>query len=309
MNTNILKAIVFGSFCWVLSPAMASTPDGQTPAQEDVCDGLVDAEYGTCVAYCEAMDCDSPDTKASDKACANKIKKWEQLVGNDQPLPCVQTGSIMLQKAINLTQPEVGSKIQYSFTITNDGTSPLKNIIIEDPNIPADALDDCQASLFALVLEVNEAFKCATDADELFAEAGEVTNTATVTAADSNDNTVFDTDSVTYFGLPVKVGCPCEEVWGNNQGAGNDFEPNTCTIVRDVSPNSLEIFVNGADFTRHFTIENGSVLQVCSDFALIFTGEVIIEPNPLAVAFTPEEYSTCKDLLLTSGNYCTSVNP
>lgn len=36
----------------------APTPDGQTPAEESVCDGLSGAAFGLCNAYCEAQDCD-----------------------------------------------------------------------------------------------------------------------------------------------------------------------------------------------------------------------------------------------------------
>jgi len=42
--------------------ASAMTPDGVTPAEEDVCDVLIGGTpglYGLCVAYCEAQDCDS----------------------------------------------------------------------------------------------------------------------------------------------------------------------------------------------------------------------------------------------------------
>ena len=43
------------------SPALAQTPDGETPAQETVCDSLKDSGitkglYGLCVAFCEAHD-------------------------------------------------------------------------------------------------------------------------------------------------------------------------------------------------------------------------------------------------------------
>lgn len=40
---------------------LAKTPDGFTPAVEDVCDVLIGRTpglYGLCVAYCEAQDCD-----------------------------------------------------------------------------------------------------------------------------------------------------------------------------------------------------------------------------------------------------------
>jgi hypothetical protein len=50
------------AFAWPGIPAMALTPDGETPAIEDVCDQLIGGTpglYGLCVAYCEAQDCDS----------------------------------------------------------------------------------------------------------------------------------------------------------------------------------------------------------------------------------------------------------
>lgn len=49
------------ALAWSGVPAMASTPDGMTPATEDVCDkliGMTPGLYGLCVAYCEAQDCD-----------------------------------------------------------------------------------------------------------------------------------------------------------------------------------------------------------------------------------------------------------
>ena len=47
--------------------AKAQTPDGQTPAQESVCDplkadGVTKGLYGICVAFCEAHDTASPET-------------------------------------------------------------------------------------------------------------------------------------------------------------------------------------------------------------------------------------------------------
>ena len=43
----------------VTLPVMAQTPDGETPAEETICDPLKTATpglYGLCVAYCEAYD-------------------------------------------------------------------------------------------------------------------------------------------------------------------------------------------------------------------------------------------------------------
>jgi hypothetical protein len=63
--------------------SQAQTADGQTPAEEHVCDGKSGALWGLCVSYCEAMDCDSGSPHAADEACdqvfANYLRKseWE----------------------------------------------------------------------------------------------------------------------------------------------------------------------------------------------------------------------------------------
>ena len=73
----------------VAVPAAAKTPDGQTPSQETVCDNETGAAFGLCNAYCEAMDCDSPDHHASDQACASVRSNFERKTG--RPMPCEAT--------------------------------------------------------------------------------------------------------------------------------------------------------------------------------------------------------------------------
>jgi len=67
MVSNVRALLALGAvFC--VSGAVASTPDGQTPSREDVCDGYTGAAFGLCNAYCEAMDCDD-DPNADQQAC------------------------------------------------------------------------------------------------------------------------------------------------------------------------------------------------------------------------------------------------
>lgn len=66
--------------------ALASTPDGETPAEETVCDSETGAAYGLCNAYCEAMDCDSDNPSASETACSKVQDKFRRITGRD--LPC-----------------------------------------------------------------------------------------------------------------------------------------------------------------------------------------------------------------------------
>lgn len=77
-------------FCLLLSLGITShakTPDGETPSVEDVCDGQVGAAYGLCTSYCEAMDCDSNEPKASEVACNRVLENFIKKTGSDGP-PC-----------------------------------------------------------------------------------------------------------------------------------------------------------------------------------------------------------------------------
>jgi len=74
------------AFLVALLPASAKTPDGQTPAEETVCDDQSGAAYGLCTAYCEAMDCDSPAPHASPTGCSRVAANYTRITG--EPLPC-----------------------------------------------------------------------------------------------------------------------------------------------------------------------------------------------------------------------------
>jgi len=68
-------------------PAHADgTPDGETPAQEEVCDdaGLMGAAFGLCIAFCEANDCDLHPT---DQACQVLRARFARATGN-LAFPC-----------------------------------------------------------------------------------------------------------------------------------------------------------------------------------------------------------------------------
>ena len=84
--------------------AYAQTPDGQTPAEETVCDplqadGVSKGLYGLCVAFCEAQDwadAGTPITEAeldaligtppSGRILANYNKRKQE---TDPPMPCI----------------------------------------------------------------------------------------------------------------------------------------------------------------------------------------------------------------------------
>ena len=92
--TTTITMAVFGAaiILWgAAQPSSAQTPDGETPAVEDVCAlaGLAGALKGLCNAYCEAMDCDSNDPRASARACERVRGNFVEASGGQEP-PCVE---------------------------------------------------------------------------------------------------------------------------------------------------------------------------------------------------------------------------
>ena len=90
---NILTGFGLIALMGLSTPTLASTPDGETPANEGVCDVLKDNHtpglYGLCVAYCEAQDLDLVGDKEvpNTKILANYNKKKQ---ASDPDMPCMQ---------------------------------------------------------------------------------------------------------------------------------------------------------------------------------------------------------------------------
>jgi len=89
------KSILF--LCWIVVlsmfgvPALAQTPDGQTPAAEDTCDplkgdGVTPGLYGLCVAFCEAKDYAGESSPPLDRLLANYNKRKKD---TDPDMPCL----------------------------------------------------------------------------------------------------------------------------------------------------------------------------------------------------------------------------
>ncbi len=83
-HVAFLSALVCGSFSAVGS---ASTADGVTPSAETLCDVLEGSQRGLCNAYCEAMDCDSTEPRASEQACEQVFGKWLSVLDQGLEIP------------------------------------------------------------------------------------------------------------------------------------------------------------------------------------------------------------------------------
>lgn len=95
-------------FAFSSSVAVAGqTPDGKTPANEDVCDpvraaGVTKGLYGLCVAFCEAQDCEATidgigevtfDTACQSSSVRIYEKYAERKAPEDPALPCINVAA------------------------------------------------------------------------------------------------------------------------------------------------------------------------------------------------------------------------
>jgi hypothetical protein len=145
LKTALSLLTVILSLTW--TAAWAKTPDGKPPSVETVCDGLSGAAFGLCNAYCEAMDCDSPNHRASDTACEQVKSNYERHTG--QPLPCevscpcsqhfplfaqLAEGSATVDQCLQDTQVISVVTSDQMFALVNDGvTPPYCSVNLEPP--------------------------------------------------------------------------------------------------------------------------------------------------------------------------------
>jgi hypothetical protein len=72
--------------------AVTQTPDGETPANEGVCDELQGGTpglYGLCVAFCEAQDCENPFEECSPGSHRVLDKYNQKKNAGDPDMPCI----------------------------------------------------------------------------------------------------------------------------------------------------------------------------------------------------------------------------
>ena len=97
-----LPALVAVALLVTSTPALAQTPDGETPFNEGVCDELLGATpglYGLCVAYCEAQDLDEfGDAKIPNEKILAVYNKKRQAA--DPGMPCIQAPLVGHRKSL-----------------------------------------------------------------------------------------------------------------------------------------------------------------------------------------------------------------
>jgi uncharacterized repeat protein (TIGR01451 family) len=205
MLSFILVSITIFGF-----PTVVNASDNMNPSEETVCDGLQGKMFGTCNAYCEAMDCDIPNQQGNGKACQSLLKKWANISGGN-PLPCETNPKLTIVKKINdtnYTEVDVGATVQYKFEITNAGNVDLVNVVVDDAVLGGD-VDECITVFNSLTLGTTQSKVCIANSIAL---EGLQTNIASVTATDIYGNTISaQSNEVSYLGFAEEIDL-CEEV-------------------------------------------------------------------------------------------------
>lgn len=86
-SIRTFSTAIVGAFLLAFAPMQAS-------AQSNVCDGQVGAAYGLCVAYCEAMECDTDTPNANQTACDRVAENFGGVLPCEVPevtCPCVDS--------------------------------------------------------------------------------------------------------------------------------------------------------------------------------------------------------------------------
>ena len=139
-----LLVIVFASLSMFGLPASAQTPDGETPANEGVCDGLFGLTpglYGLCVAFCEAQDAEAtfvdPATGEVTFAAGSKPSNPKLLeiydkkkAVDDPPMPCVNVVANECPCWTEAELDEVGGNTDLPGDMWAQTQSPFEQIVL-----------------------------------------------------------------------------------------------------------------------------------------------------------------------------------
>jgi hypothetical protein len=127
----------------------AQTPDGITPADEDICDSESGAAYGLCNAYCEAMDCDYELTSAAEMACLKVRDRFVQQTGRDVPCitPPPECPCYTYQEVAYIAETESSADRFYCYN-GPDNSMILWQSIESTVGIPFDPFDERDAKAY-----------------------------------------------------------------------------------------------------------------------------------------------------------------
>ncbi|MDH7447836.1 DUF7507 domain-containing protein [Aquimarina sp. 2201CG14-23] len=175
-----------------------------------------------------------------------------------------QNPSISLEKTANFNDengdgiPQQGETITYNFNVINTGNVTLSNITVSDPLV---TVSGGPISLAPGVSNTNTFFASYT-ITQANIDAGSITNSATVTAEDTNGNSISDTSD--------------DPNDTTNNDTNSDGEPDDVTITTLISNPELTLFKTGVfiDSNNDGLAQAGETIQY--NFDVTNTGNVTI---------------------------------
>ncbi len=99
LRSSVFAAITAAFGILASGPGLAQAPDGETPAEEMVCDQLKGGTpglYGLCVAYCEAQDFEEmlQQAKAGGNPGGKILDRYRaKMTASDPDMPCIVSAS------------------------------------------------------------------------------------------------------------------------------------------------------------------------------------------------------------------------
>ena len=100
------------------------------PNTSDVCDSESGAAYGLCNAYCEAMDCDSDEPRASIQACDRIFDNYDKVVGGAPPCVDIEVEFEVIKRCPTVAAP--GDSVTYVIGYLSTSDTPFGNVLILD---------------------------------------------------------------------------------------------------------------------------------------------------------------------------------
>ena len=141
---------------------------GAAAAQDDPCAGLDGNAYGLCNAYCEAMDCDSPNQPASERACERKFQQFQLLTGEVPPCegvtcPCIDDQYPIFTSFADGSRLITGCSVDDtpgdSMVMTIDSSLASATVTIVDGEVPTCAAAD-SPDFETLMITKEQAMEC-----------------------------------------------------------------------------------------------------------------------------------------------------
>lgn len=120
-------------------PETFGTPDGLPPSLEEVCDMTTGAAHGLCVAFCEAMDCETDEPQASERACTRVGDRFVQITGELPPClrscPCWEPEDLNSITADNQLPFNSCNTSFFATVIQNDGFTGVEGGFATDSGL------------------------------------------------------------------------------------------------------------------------------------------------------------------------------